>query len=581
MGSYSMGNQVGFFDSDGKTPLYHDVVGEGFEVLNAEGGVSFSNPQYPTFLNLADTNALSSITRYRPDGSQDGVGIPVIPTVPTVNGLSFSGTAVGNTSTQGTGGTFQFNTNVSGNYQIIISRNGTDYDPTNPVNRVLRGSILTGGVQTVPWDGKDNSGVDFPIGSNYPVRVQIHAGEYHFPFIDGENNFYGGPTITLLNQSNPLGNTTGFFDDRGYRTLNGSIVGTIGQPLCGGAPPSPAFSHPITGFDTASNARKFGTVGGGNTNQKCTGSFGDAKGVDLWTYFPSSASSSQLNIIGPVNISGTIWNDVDDSANNTFNNIKNGAEVGTNAGGLNAILVNSSGNVITTVPVAADGSYRFLGQAANQTGLSIRLSTTPGTVGQTAPTAALPSGWRNTSPLATAMFNVTTNDLSDRDFGIKQSAPQLLLVKRITAINGQSIDFYDDDTTSSKQAEDNHPKWPAPLNADGSKGSTAMSNFLKGRIDAGTVKSGDVLQYTIYFLSSGASAAKNINFCDLVPANTKFLPSAFSAISGIELKIDTTTTLLSNVPDGDRGEYFQAGAIPSMNCAGINSNGGRGCADCA
>ncbi|MBE9030087.1 hypothetical protein IQ266_10140 [filamentous cyanobacterium LEGE 11480] len=574
------GNQVGFFDSDGKTPLYHDVNGDGFEILNPEGGVSFSNPQYPTFLNPVDPDVLGSIQRYRADGSFDGVGIPLIPTVPTVNGLSFTGTASGNTSTQGTGGNFQFNTNVSGNYQIVISRDGVNFDPTNPLNRVLRGTMITNGVQTVTWNGQDNSGNNFPVGTNYPANVQIHAGEYHFPFIDGENNFYGGPTITLLNGANPLGNTTAFFDDRGYRTLNGTVVGKgntdaekLANALCGSNPPNPAFSDPILGFDTTTNARKFGGASGGNSNTKCRGAFGDTKGLDLWTYFPSGASSTQLNIIGPVDISGTIWNDIDNSANNTFSNIQNGAEVGTDAGGLHAILVDSSGNVLATSSVAANGTYSFLGLASNQNDLSIRLSPTAGTIGQPAPTASLPNGWTNTSPLATATFNIGTADVTERDFGIKPSAPELLLVKRITAINGQPIDFYDDDTTSSKQAEDNHPNWPTPLNANSANGSTVMSEFLKGRINAGTVKSNDVLQYTIYFLSSGKSAAKNINFCDLVPANTTFLPTTFSAMSGIELVIGNTAFALTNVPDGDRGEYFQPGAIPSMNCSGINSNG--------
>ena len=35
--------------------------------------------------------------------------------------------------------------------------------------------------QSVVWDGKDNSGADFPVGTNYAVRASLHAGEYHFP----------------------------------------------------------------------------------------------------------------------------------------------------------------------------------------------------------------------------------------------------------------------------------------------------------------------------------------------------------------------------------------------------------------
>ena len=79
----------------------------------------------------------------------------------------------------------------------------------------------------------------------------------------------------------------GFYDDRGYTTTTGVTVGTPGSVLCGTAPPAVAFSNPITGFNTAATQRAFGTATGGNTNVPCTGSFGDAKGLDLWTYYPS------------------------------------------------------------------------------------------------------------------------------------------------------------------------------------------------------------------------------------------------------------------------------------------------------
>ncbi|MBN3926173.1 GEVED domain-containing protein [Nostoc sp. NMS4] len=119
-------------------------------------------------------------------------------------------------------------------------------------------------------------------------------------------------------------------------------------------------------------------------------------------------------------LSGKVWNDVDNSANNTFTNINTGSETGTNAGGLlNAILVDSNNKVLKTTPVAADGTYTFLDVPLNQNNVKIILSTTAGTVGNTAPTASLPSSWVNTSPLTTAAFNTGTN-ISSKDFGIKQ-----------------------------------------------------------------------------------------------------------------------------------------------------------------
>ncbi len=148
------------------------------------------------------------------------------------------------------------------------------------------------------------------------------------------------------------------------------------------------------------------------------------------------------------------------------------------------------------------------------------------------------------------------------------TTPNLLLVKRITAINGDStqnpndgtpLSIFVDDTTSPKQLEDNNPNW--------------IVGSLKGAIDGGKVKSGDEIEYTIYFLSVGNAPVKNFNFCDLVPSNTTFLPNSFVVGKGIQLSVGSTIATLSNVPDGDRGEYFVPNSTPPINCSGTNTNG--------
>lgn len=298
------GNQVGFFDNDGRTPLYRDVIGDNGDLANLSGGVSLARPQFATFFNPPDQAALSAVTRYDINGNQLLGGIPLTPTQPSVDGLNFLGRFNQNTSIVNQGGIFTFNSSTAGNYQLVISRDGVDFDPTNPNNRVLRGVMLNSGVQTVEWNGQDNSGVAFPVGS-YPSRIQVHAGEYHFPLLDAENNATGGPTIELLNAVNPLGNFQAFYDDRGYRTIGGATVGTVGQVLCGTAPPPTAFSNPISGFDSRTNDRSFGVSGDvGNANVRCNGSFGDTKGLDIWTYFPSGTSLTTVNIISspPANL---------------------------------------------------------------------------------------------------------------------------------------------------------------------------------------------------------------------------------------------------------------------------------------
>ena len=293
------GSQLGFIDPDGTTPLYHDAVanntGSPGQLTSVDGGVIFAPPTFPIFFTPPADATLTAL------------GIPLTPVASVVTNVSFSGSVVGSTTLFQSGGTFSYTSNVAGVYQIVISRDGVNYDPTSPGNRVLSG-LKGAGTQTVTWDGKDNSGTYFPAnspGTDYPFKIDVHAGEYHFPFVDVENDVQGGPTITMLN---PPGGVCppftgacsgGFYDDRGYTTTTGVTIGTPGTVLCGNAPPVLALSNPITGFDTAGTQRAFGTASGGNTNVPCTGSFGDAKGLDLWTYYPSHVVSGTLTIVAP------------------------------------------------------------------------------------------------------------------------------------------------------------------------------------------------------------------------------------------------------------------------------------------
>ncbi len=762
------GNQVGFFDSDGKTPLYHDILGQDSQISNPDGNTKLARPQYGTFFNPIDSTVLSYIDLYATDGRYDGTGVPSSPVTPEVKDLKFTGTAGANNSSFGTGGTFTFDSKEKGNYEIVISLDGVNYDPTKAQNRSLRGIMAAVGVQSVFWNGKDNSGKDFPVGTNYKVRVKVHSGEYHFPLLDAENNFTGGPTITMLNGTNPLGNTTAFYDDRGYTTIGGINVGTPGAVLCGVGQPSPTFSNTISGFNTESNNRKFGQSGNqGNPGKKCdpAGSFGDTKGLDIWTYFPASAQDSQLNIIdSKLTISGTLYKDND--GNSKFDSAEP-----TVPAGITVKLINPTDNsVIATTTTNEYGAYIFTGVTSN-TNYQVQIDPND---------SKIPTGFFLSTP-KNLTFKVTTDSLSNQNFGFNvyqvsldagkviineafyketgatadtndefieiynasnsianlsywklmdgnliqnnidgingidsitsKSSPylfpngttlapgkyaviwigknnpnhqspkatvqawleqtpklnndgddiwlydnqnqivdyiaygsgsevntppptflnlwnstyqsalagalsgqsisltkngldgntsacwepttsaiaktqgctnylptrntdttgkyktsvgannndpaKLVLVKRITKINGAEVTEYVDDTTSAKKNDDNDPNWP--------NSNSGFSTFLRGAINGGKVKPGDELEYTIYFLSSGEGAIKNVNICDLVPNNSSFVDNAFASGSGIALQIGSTTNL-TNANDSDRGQYLAPGTAAPGTC---------------
>ena len=183
------GNSTGFLDA-GSTPeqprpLYHDVLaankGTPAQLTDLVGGVSLSRPEYPIFFEPPADETLRAL------------GIPLTPTLQTPSSASFAGTAGGNTSNFGTGGTFNFTVDAPGVYTMVISQDGVNFDPALPANRQVRIVATNPGPQSVTWDGLTNAGVPFPVGGPYPVKIDGHAGEYHFPMLDVENNLVGGP----------------------------------------------------------------------------------------------------------------------------------------------------------------------------------------------------------------------------------------------------------------------------------------------------------------------------------------------------------------------------------------------------
>jgi uncharacterized repeat protein (TIGR01451 family) len=285
-------------------------------------------------------------------------------------------------------------------------------------------------------------------------------------------------------------------------------------------------------------------------------------------------------------IFGNVWNDINGSAAGTFSTIKTGTETGTNAGttvgatnALYAILLNSAGKEIASSPVAADGSYKFLGLNPSQTGLNIQLSTTAGIVNTTTPVnppaVGIPTGWKATSPKATSSTAIAPNpitsfdlalvDILDKDFGITLPAG-IILVKRITAINGlttndgKNLTAVVDPTTTTTTNDDAIHKWPA--------------DYLKGAVDAGKVKPGDTIEYTIYYLNDGSADAKKLKICDPIHGNHTYDPNSMKMLPGglADLPVNYTTLTDGIALGVDRANSYAAGAanIPG-NCNAVGS----------
>jgi len=306
-------NALGFKDQG--QPLYKDIRGTNQPVSSGlPAGVTADNAQYPIFFSDVSDAGGTDI-----DSTLTALGIALVPKPPQVSSFSFSyPPASSSTSYLGQGGTFSFSVTDTISFQIIISHDGTDWDPATPENRVITGVSGTGDY-SIPWDGKDNAGNNLPVGTGYQFRITGRNGEAHFPFVDVEGNLYGGPVVTKLN-----GNITDslvYYDDRGYLTKGGTTVGTVNGHICGQAgwpQPTPAYS--LTGIDSASKTFDNGSGAnsayarwwpdsGNNANSDCASAnqyFGDAKALNLWTYQTTIPQSNTFNIIDVADVKATV-----------------------------------------------------------------------------------------------------------------------------------------------------------------------------------------------------------------------------------------------------------------------------------
>jgi uncharacterized repeat protein (TIGR01451 family) len=299
-------NRAGFFNSSNGIPagpLYKDVRGDNINIttlLPTAANITAQVPQFPVF--FADVSD-SGPNDANVEQVLAALGIPNTPPSPELNSVSFVGTVSGNQTAQSTGGTFTFSTVNTLTYQIVISRDGVNFDPANPLNKVLTGTAFTG-THNVPWDGRANDNSDFPASATpYPYRIEGRNGEIHLPLADNEGMPNGGFRIERLNGPDvgTAAARTVFYDDRGYITTNNTAVGALNGHLCGvgNLTPQPSPNVNLLGVDSATTYRVY--TGTADSNSDCasgaTIAFGSAKVLETWTLVSTPVTQQELIVV--------------------------------------------------------------------------------------------------------------------------------------------------------------------------------------------------------------------------------------------------------------------------------------------
>jgi fimbrial isopeptide formation D2 family protein/uncharacterized repeat protein (TIGR01451 family) len=231
--------------------------------------------------------------------------------------------------------------------------------------------------------------------------------------------------------------------------------------------------------------------------------------------------------------------------------------------------------------------------------VTVASSVNPGTYQNPVTVRYLDPGRKTVNGQATVTYDPASSPNEDVTIAV---APNVLLVKRITALNGSTTTLngdnlaaykdtgyaYDDNFIPSVSNPNSAAYNPSDPNFDPRETNqwpTPLSASLAGGTDGGKVVAGDEIEYTIYFLSAGDSVANNVRICDYVPGFTTFISNAFNGqappdangIPGSDLSVQIlrngTTNYHSGSADGDRAFYFPTGTDPSGTFSGIDCEG--------
>jgi hypothetical protein len=215
-------------------------------------------------------------------------------------------------------------------------------------------------------------------------------------------------------------------------------AGTVSSGTGGAAVANVAVNDFVNGqaatLGTGGNATvaQVGTYPPGVTLNPNTGSLSVAAGTAPGSYTvayqlcdkisPVTCTTGIVSFTITPGVGGTVVNDANGLTDNTING------TGTNAGGLFAILVNSTNTVVASLSVSPAGVYRFDNVAPGV--YTVQLSTSVGTVGSAPPAVSLPANWTSTGEgittagdgLVNGITSVTvgSGEVTGVNFGIEQ-----------------------------------------------------------------------------------------------------------------------------------------------------------------
>ena len=386
-----------------------------------------------------------------------------------------------------TPGQYTFDNLPPGNYQVEIA--------------LPDGSVLTTGANPISVDLQPNQNLD---SADFGIRMTGFGGE-----------------------------DPGSIGDEVFNDTNGNGVRDEGEPGIPNVPLTLTLPGPDGQLDTPDDTTRttttndegiytFDELPPGNFRVSVTPPLGftevtNPSGSEIETNLQPGQSLTNVDFglrapeggsIGDTVFNDTNGNGVQDFTDSNNNGVRDANEEGEpGIPGVQLTLRDSDGNTVETTTTNDNGNYIFNGLPLENF-----------TVEATRPTDFSPT----TETTLSAQLTEANPNPTDVDFGFRPgrlgaSGPvNLRIVKRITnilrggqPISGVAFNQFEDDPNDDNDNVLNSSPQSSPVGITGS--------------DIDNIQSGDIVEYTIYFLSEGGESLQNVKLCDLVPDGTTFV----------------------------------------------------------
>jgi hypothetical protein len=208
------------------------------------------------------------------------------------------------------------------------------------------------------WNGLNGLGAPVPSGTQFKLVLTYYKGRFNVPLYDAEINKNGLIFTTIAPIFNP--NIRVFWDDSGLTNVGAScsasgdnqnnVTGSGLENIYNGAI-SPC--HAWSGNGNLGQTIPAPAVGNNESANLQCDDYGNVRTINTYGWAVFAQDSANV-LFACLQASGTVWNDLDNSANGTNSNIFTAGENGTSIGNtLYATLVDPlTGLVLQSVPVA-------------------------------------------------------------------------------------------------------------------------------------------------------------------------------------------------------------------------------------